>query len=67
VCDDAGKPTSDPDRFAKLKKGLEKHCHGLIVPAIMNFMPVPEHWGKVPQSEKPAPNGTTATEVHRQL
>ena len=31
VRDDAGKPTSDPDRFARLKEGLEKHCPGLIV------------------------------------
>ena len=31
VRDDDGKPTSDPDRFAALKEGLEKHCPGLIV------------------------------------
>lgn len=31
VRDDEGKPTSDPDRFAKLKEGLEKHCSGMIV------------------------------------
>lgn len=31
VRDDAGKPTSDPERFARLKEGLEKHCPGLIV------------------------------------
>lgn len=31
VRDDAGKPTSDPDRFAALKEGLEKHCRGMIV------------------------------------
>lgn len=31
VRDDEGKPTSDPDRFAALKEGLEKHCPGLIV------------------------------------
>lgn len=31
VRDDAGKPTSDPDRFAALKEGLEKHCPGMIV------------------------------------
>ena len=31
VRDDAGKPTSDPDRFAQLKEGLEKHCPGMIV------------------------------------
>lgn len=31
VRDDQGKPTSDPDRFARLKEGLEKHCPGLIV------------------------------------
>lgn len=31
VRDDEGKPTSDHDRFARLKEGLEKHCPGLIV------------------------------------
>ena len=31
VRDDAGKPTSDPDRFAALKEGLEKHCPGMII------------------------------------
>lgn len=31
VRDDDGKPTSDPDRFAALKEGLEKHCNGMIV------------------------------------
>ena len=31
VRDDEGKPTSDPERFAALKEGLEKHCPGLIV------------------------------------
>ncbi len=31
VRDDEGKPTSDPERFARLKEGLEKHCPGLIV------------------------------------
>ena len=31
VRDDEGKPSSDPDRFALLKEGLEKHCPGLIV------------------------------------
>lgn len=31
VRDDEGKPTSDPDRFAKLKDGLEQHCPGMIV------------------------------------
>ena len=24
-------PTSDPDRFARLKEGLEKHCPGMII------------------------------------
>ena len=28
---DDGTPTSDPDRFALLKEGLEKHCPGIIV------------------------------------
>ncbi|MBU3029009.1 3-keto-5-aminohexanoate cleavage protein [Paracoccus marinaquae] len=31
VRDDEGKPTSDPERFAALKAGLEKHCPGMIV------------------------------------
>lgn len=31
VRDDAGKPTSDTDRFARLKEGLEKHCPGMII------------------------------------
>jgi len=31
VRDDEGKPTSDPDRFAGLKEGIEKHCPGMIV------------------------------------
>lgn len=26
-----GTPTSDPERFARLKEGLEKHCPGMIV------------------------------------
>lgn len=28
---DDGTPTSDPDRFAALKEGIEKHCPGMIV------------------------------------
>ncbi|KGJ06260.1 Uncharacterized conserved protein, DUF849 family [Paracoccus halophilus] len=31
VRDAEGKPTSDPERFAALKAGLEKHCPGMIV------------------------------------
>ena len=31
VRDDEGKPTSDPQRFAQLKEGLEKHCPGMII------------------------------------
>ncbi|QYK41376.1 MAG: 3-keto-5-aminohexanoate cleavage protein [Paracoccaceae bacterium] len=31
VRDDAGKPTSDPDRFARLMEGLARHCPGMIV------------------------------------
>ncbi|MBC7238467.1 MAG: 3-keto-5-aminohexanoate cleavage protein, partial [Chloroflexi bacterium] len=31
VRDDAGKPTSDPERFARLKEGLEQHCPGMII------------------------------------
>lgn len=31
IRDDDGKPTSDPDRFAQLKEGLEKHCAGMII------------------------------------
>ena len=31
VRDDEGRPTSDPERFALLKEGLERHCPGMIV------------------------------------
>jgi 3-keto-5-aminohexanoate cleavage enzyme len=31
VRDVEGKPTSDPERFARLKEGLEKHCPGMII------------------------------------
>lgn len=31
VRNDDGSPTSDPDRFAQLKEGVEKHCPGMIV------------------------------------
>ena len=31
VRDDEGKPTSDPERFARLMEGLERHCPGMIV------------------------------------
>ena len=31
VRDDEGKPTSDPQRFSRLKEGLEKHCPGMII------------------------------------
>ncbi len=31
VRDADGKPTSDPERFALLKQGLEKHCPGMII------------------------------------
>lgn len=31
VRDDEGRPTSDPERFARLKEGVEKHCPGMIV------------------------------------
>jgi uncharacterized protein (DUF849 family) len=31
VRDDEGKPTSDPDRFARLVEGLKKHCPGMII------------------------------------
>lgn len=31
VRDEAGKPTSDPARFAQIKEGLEKHCPGMII------------------------------------
>ncbi|MFB9265419.1 3-keto-5-aminohexanoate cleavage protein [Bradyrhizobium erythrophlei] len=31
VRDDEGKPTSDPERFGRLKEGLETHCPGMIV------------------------------------
>lgn len=31
VRDDDGKPTSDPERFARLREGIEKHCRGMII------------------------------------
>ena len=31
VRDDAGLPTSDPERFARLKEGVQAHCPGMIV------------------------------------
>lgn len=31
VRNDDGTPSSDPDRFAALKQGLEKHCPGVII------------------------------------
>jgi 3-keto-5-aminohexanoate cleavage enzyme len=31
VRNDEGKPTSDPERFSRLRDGIEKHCHGMIV------------------------------------
>ena len=31
VRDDDGKPSSDPERFQRLKEGIEKHCPGMIV------------------------------------
>ena len=31
VRDGDGKPTSDPDRFARLKEGVRQHCPGMIV------------------------------------
>jgi uncharacterized protein (DUF849 family) len=31
VRDDDGRPTSDPERFARLKEGLEGHCRGMIL------------------------------------
>ena len=31
VRDDSGKPTSDPERFARLMEGIKKHCPGMII------------------------------------
>lgn len=31
VRDDAGQPTSDPERFSRLQEGIRKHCPGMIV------------------------------------
>ncbi|MCF1710306.1 3-keto-5-aminohexanoate cleavage protein [Tabrizicola sp. J26] len=31
VRDDEGKPTSDPERFARLKEGVERLCPGMVV------------------------------------
>ena len=30
VRDEEGKPTSDPERFARLKEGIERYCPGMI-------------------------------------
>ena len=42
-------------------------CEELGLEEVVNFVPVPGHWGTLPLSVKGAPNGTTATEVHRRL
>jgi len=31
VLDDEGKPTSDPERFARLKEGIEMRCPGMVI------------------------------------
>ncbi len=31
VRDDEGKPTPDPERYARLKEGIEAHCPGMVV------------------------------------
>ena len=31
VRDDDGKPTSDPDRFARLMEGIKAHCPDMII------------------------------------
>jgi 3-keto-5-aminohexanoate cleavage enzyme len=31
VRDDAGRPASDPERFARVQEGVRKHCPGMIV------------------------------------
>ena len=31
VRDDAGRPSSDPDRFARLQEGVRTHCPGMII------------------------------------
>lgn len=31
VRDDQGRPTSDPERFARLMEGIRKHCPGMII------------------------------------
>ena len=31
VRDDAGRPSSDPDRFARLQQGVRTHCPGMII------------------------------------
>lgn len=31
VRDDHGRPTSDPERFARLMEGIRKHCPGMII------------------------------------
>src|ERR1043165_5024504 len=31
VRDDEGRPSSDPERFARVQEGVRKHCPGMIV------------------------------------
>ena len=31
VRDDAGRPSSDPDRFSRLQEGVQAHCPGMII------------------------------------
>ena len=31
VRDDAGRPSSDPERFARVQEGVRKHCPGMII------------------------------------
>ena len=49
------------------KIGSYTHEDAEVIAATVNFVPVPGHWGTLPLSVKGAPNGTTATEVHRRL
>ena len=37
VRDDAGKPTSDPERFGRLLEGLRKHCPGMMSSAPLSL------------------------------
>ena len=61
---------ADP-RLREVLGSLVKHLHAFAkdvnLTHAVNLIPVPGHWGTLPLSMKGAPNGTTATEIHRRL